>query len=210
MVNAGYVGRDQEEVQRHVIELASKGIPAPKTTPTLYPVITRTLLTDSEIEVYSGETSGEVEYVLLIEKERKIYVGVGSDHTDRHLEETDIPRAKQICPNLISETVWPLEEVKDHWDELEIMSRVTKNGEEILYQKGQLGLILHFEDLMDFVRTKIPGPLDGTVIFSGTLGTLTGGVNHGERFEVELRDPNLGRTLGFGYAIRPLDYMTVE
>jgi hypothetical protein len=210
MVNAGYVGRDQEEVLRHVTELARKGIPAPKTTPTLYPVITRTLVTDSEIEVYSHETSGEVEYVLLVENEDKIYVGLGSDHTDRHLEETDIPRAKQICPNLIGRTVWPLEELEDHWDELEILSRVIKDGEAILYQKGRLGLILRFGDLMDFVLSKIPGPLDGTVIFSGTLGTLTGGIVQGERFEAELVDQKLGRTLRLDYDIKPLDYVTVD
>jgi len=30
MVNAGYVGRNQAEVRRHIEELAEKGIPGPK------------------------------------------------------------------------------------------------------------------------------------------------------------------------------------
>jgi len=38
MVNAGYTGRNQAEVRRHIEELAKKGIPGPPTTPTLYPV----------------------------------------------------------------------------------------------------------------------------------------------------------------------------
>jgi hypothetical protein len=142
MVNAGYVGRNQAEVRRHIDELAEKGIPGPKTTPTLYPVIPRALVTDSEIEVYSGETSGEVEYVLLVENEGKIYVGLGSDHTDRHLEEADIPRSKQICPNVLSRKVWPLKEVADHWDDLVMRSKVVSSGREMLYQEGQLALIL--------------------------------------------------------------------
>lgn len=210
MVNAGYVGRNQAEVRRHIDELAQKGIPGPKTTPVLYPVIPRALVIDSEIEVYSGETSGEVEYVLLVENEVKSYVGLGSDHTDRHLEEIDIPRSKQICPNVLSRKVWPLKEVADHWDDLVMRSKVMSSGREVLYQEGQLALILGPEDLMAFVRSKIPGPLDGTVIYSGTLGMLTGGFVYGERFEAELIDEKLNRRLELAYEIRPLDYLTVD
>lgn len=210
MVNAGYVGRDQNEVRRHIEELAQKGIPGPKTTPTLYPVIPRTLVTGGEIEVYSHETCGEVEYVLLVENERTIYVGVGSDHTDRHLEETDIPRAKQICPNVISQTVWPLTEVEDHWDDLEIQSKAVEDGQEILYQKGRLELILDPNSLLEFVRSKLKAPLDGMVIFSGTLGTLTGGFIYAEQFEAQLVDPKLDRRLELSYSVCPLDYLEVK
>lgn len=210
MVNAGYVGRDQEEVRRHIEELAHKGIPGPKTTPTLYPVIPRALLTEPEIEVYGQETSGEVEYVLLVEDESKIHVGLGSDHTDRHLEEADIPRSKQICPNLLSGKVWPLHEVEGHWDDLIIRSKVIKNGEETLYQEGSLKLILDPRGLLDFVRSKVPGPLKSMVIYSGTLGTLTGGFLFGERFKAELEDLTLNRALELSYEVRPLDYMKVE
>ena len=210
MVNAGYVGRNQEEVRRHIEELAKKGIPGPKSTPTLYPVIPRTLVTEDIIEVYGDKTSGEVEYVLLVQDENTIYVGLGSDHSDRHLEETDIPRCKQICPNVISKTVWPLEEIRDHWDELEIQSTVIKDGRKILYQKGGLKLIFDPESLIQFVRSKIPEPLDGTVIFSGTLGTLPGEFVFGERFLAELADPKLYRSLELAYDVQPLNYMTVE
>lgn len=210
MVNAGYVGRNQAEVRRHIEELAKKGIPGPKTTPTLYPVIPRALLTDAEIEVYSGETSGEVEYVLLVEDERRIYVGLGSDHTDRHLEEADIPRSKQICPNVLSRKVWPLEEVMDHWDDLVMRSRVVSSGQEVLYQEARLALILRPDELMAFVRSKIPGSLNGTVIYSGTVGMLTDGFVHGERFEAELVDEMLNRRLELAYEVRPLDYLAMD
>jgi len=210
MVNAGYVGRNQEEVRRHIEELARKGIPGPKKTPTLYPVIPRTLVTDEAVEVYSHDTCGEVEYVLLIKDEKTVYVGLGSDHTDRHLEETDIPRAKQICPNVVSRRVWLLSEVMPHWDDLEIESRMIKEGKEVLYQKGRLALILDPPSLMEFVRSKIPGPLAGTVIYSGTLGTLTGGFVYGERFMAKLTVPRMGRSLDLQYDVLPLDYLTVE
>ena len=209
MLNAGYVGRDQDEVRRHIDELAKKGIPGPKETPTLYPVVPNTLVTDSQIEVYGDETCGEVEYVLLIENESNIYVGVGSDHTDRHLEETDIPRAKQICPNVVSRSVWPFAEVAGHWDDLVIEASMVKEGEEILYQKGALSLIMEPESLMKFVASKVKFPLEHVVIYSGTLGSLTGGFVFGERFTAKLTDPKLGRSLGLSYEILPMNYVKV-
>jgi hypothetical protein len=210
MINAGYVGRDQVEVRRHIEELAKKGIPVPSKTPTLFPVIARMLVRDPEIEVYSHKTCGEVEYVLLIENAHTIYVGLGSDHTDRHLEETDIPRAKQICPNVISQKVWPLAEVEDHWDDLVIRSKIVCEGQEILYQEGKLELILSFKSLMEFVDSKVEGSLDGAIIFSGTIGTLTGGFLYGDRFMAELTDPKLKRKLELSYNVRPLGYIADE
>ena len=207
MANAGYVGRDQDELRRHIDELAKKGIPGPKTTPTLYPVIPRALVTDSEIDVYGDETCGEVEYVLLIENASTIYVGLGSDHTDRHLEETDIPRAKQICPNVMCKTVWPLSEVEGHWDSLILESWMIKDGEKVLYQQGALELILDPKTLMEFVSSKVKGPLRQFVVFSGTLGTVGGGFVFGNQFIASLKDPVLGRTLDLRYDILPLDYV---
>jgi hypothetical protein len=210
MVNAGYVGRNQDEVQKHIQELAAKGIPGPQTTPTLYPVLCRTLSTESAIEVFGAKTSGEVEYVLLVENEQTIYVGLGSDHTDRHLEEVDIPRSKQICPNLISSTVWALDEIQDHWDELIMRSTVVLDGKEVAYQEGKLELILSPAQLMDFVRSKIPGPLDKTIIYSGTVGMKTDGFVYGQRFQAQLTDPILKRSLELAYDVLPLSYLTLE
>lgn len=209
MVNAGYVGRNQDEVRRHIEELAAKGIPGPKKIPTLYPVITRGLVMEPFVEVYGEETSGEIEYVLLVENEGSVLVGVGSDHTDRHLEETDIPRAKQICPNIMSKHVWLLSDLEDHWDDLIIRSRVISGGEEILYQEGRLAVLMGPKELMAFVKSVI-GPLQNTVIFSGTLGTLTGGFVFGERFLAELIDEKRGRRLSLEYDVRKLDYMKVD
>jgi hypothetical protein len=210
MVNAGYVGKNQEEVRRHIQELAEKGIPGPSSTPILYPVVCTALATDSAIEVYGNKTSGEVEYVLLVVTEGEIYVGLGSDHTDRHLEESDIPRAKQICPNLMSRTVWPLDEVEGHWDDLLLSATAVKNGEEILYQEGRLGLLLNPSELLAFVKTKILGPITNLVIFSGTMGMLTADFVFAEKFCAQLIDETLNRRLETAYDIKPLDYLSVE
>jgi hypothetical protein len=210
MVNAGYVGKNQEEVRRHIEELAAKGIPGPKSIPVLYPVVCSVLSLEQTIEVYGNETSGEVEYVLCIVTEDEVYVGLGSDHTDRHLEETDIPRAKQICPNLMGRTVWPLAEVESHWDDLLMNAHVVKDGKETLYQEGRLGLLLNPAELMSFVKSKIPGPLENLIIYSGTMGMLTGEFVFGEKFSAGLIDEKLNRRIEISYDVIPLDYLTVE
>jgi hypothetical protein len=210
MVNAGYVGKNQDEVRRHIEELAAKGIPGPSSTPTLYPVVLNALTTEDEIQVYGDSSSGEVEYVLLVKDANEVYVGLGSDHTDRFLEEVDIPRAKQICPNIMSRIVWPLAEVAEHWDELFMSSNVTHNGDRIRYQEGRLGLLLNPAELMEFVSGKLGGDLTETVIFSGTLGMLGGEFIYGERFFAELADPRLNRRLEVDYRVARLDYLTVD
>lgn len=210
MVNAGYTGKNQEEVRRHIEELAAKGIAGPPSTPTLYPVVPGALTTGDKIEVYGDKTSGEVEYVLLVKTPAEVYVGLGSDHTDRFLEEVDIPRAKQICPNIMSRVVWPLDEVSGSWDDLMMASSVTSNGETIRYQEGRLGLLLNPAELMDFVAQKLGAQLKDTVIFSGTVGMLGGDFLYGERFLAELVDRDRDRRLDVDYAVQPLDYLTVD
>ena len=38
VVNAGFTGRDQESVNKHIDELKKEGVSAPEHTPTIYPV----------------------------------------------------------------------------------------------------------------------------------------------------------------------------
>ncbi|MDP2969870.1 MAG: DUF2848 family protein, partial [Deltaproteobacteria bacterium] len=64
MVNAGYTGRDQEKVRKHIEELKKEGVPAPDSTPTAYEMISKLVYFDEEIEVIGERTSGEAEYVL--------------------------------------------------------------------------------------------------------------------------------------------------
>ncbi len=210
MINAGYVGRDQDVVRKYVAELQAKGIPAPKSTPALFPVNPRALIINEDIEVYGIQTAGEVEYVLLIEDAQTIYVGMGSDHTDRLLEETDIPRSKQICPNVMCPTVWPLADIEQHWDELTFDSQVIKDGKTVANQDGRLATILDPTALMAFTRTKVGDNLDGTLIFSGTVGTISGQYIYGERFIAGLHDPVLKRSLSVNYGVHPLDYLEAE
>ena len=205
MVNAGYVGRNQDEVLRHIAELAEKGIPAPKTTPILIPVFSNSLTIGAEIEVFGHETSGEVEYVLFVKDEDEIYVGLGSDHTDRRLEEVDIQRSKQICPNVTCKDVWLLSDVAAHWDSLVLRSDSIKDGQKTPYQEGRLGLILNPMDLISLVRSVIKESVKNMIIYSGTIATLSGGFVFGDHFSAELIDETLKRRLNISYRINVLE-----
>src|SRR3954453_17864052 len=81
-VMAGWTGRDPVARDRHIAELEGIGIARPATTPIYYRVAARRLTMADSIEVSGSETSGEVEFVL-IGWQGRIFVGVGSDHTDR-------------------------------------------------------------------------------------------------------------------------------
>ncbi|MBC8441959.1 MAG: DUF2848 family protein [Deltaproteobacteria bacterium] len=207
MVNAGFTGRNQEEVKHHLEELSAKGIDVPDSTPTLYPVIPSALTTETVIEVYGEETSGEIEYVLFVKDDKEIYVGIGSDHTDRKLEELDIPRAKQITPNLISPMVWELSDLLEHWDDLSMECSVKKGADTIFYQKGGLGLLMSPSELMELISQKIKGPLNNIVIFSGTVKMETEDFVFADTFSGLLSDPTLNRSIEFSYAVKPMNYM---
>jgi len=207
MVNAGFVGRDREAVRRHIEELKKEGVPVPEEVPTLYPVASYLITTGDVLEVVDESTSGEAEFVLLLEG-GKIYVGAGSDHTDRDLEASSIIKAKQICPNVISSVVWPYEEVKQVWDALVLRSWVERGGQRILYQQTKLASIMSAEDIISFVRSKVKdGDLDGTVIYSGTISALGGKIICGEGFEVELHNSQTNDSLWCRYKVRLLDYL---
>ncbi|HCY85789.1 MAG TPA: hypothetical protein DHV36_11700 [Desulfobacteraceae bacterium] len=204
MINAGFTGRNQEEVRHHLDELAAKGIEVPGETPVLYPVVPCALTAKDTINVYGTETSGEIEYILFVESREEIFVGIGSDHTDRKLEELDIPRAKQITPNVFAPVVWPLAEVESHWDRLIMGCDVTLDGEQVVYQEGELALLMSPAELMALVKEKVNGSLDGAVIYSGTVKMETEEFVFADRFEGRLEDPVLGRAISFGYDIRPI------
>jgi hypothetical protein len=209
LVNAGYVGRNLAAVQAHIDELRHEGIPPPRSIPAFFMLTGDSLTTADQIEVASGGTSGEVEYVLF-QTEDDVLVGVGSDHTDRVLERTSLSKSKQICKNVVSQRVWRLADLKEAWDDLILESwvRSPETGQEILYQKGLLGTILPPEELIAMVRARIKDQWGaGLVIFSGTIPVVGGKLISSTEFRGELLDPRSSRALSCAYRVVPLDYL---
>jgi hypothetical protein len=199
--NGGWAGRNQADVQKHVDELASHGIPAPTTVPIYFPLSNNMLTTSDAIQVITPETSGEIEYVLFF-TEREVLVGVASDHSDRGFERHGIQLSKQLYPDVMAPEVWPLDEVRDHWDRIELRCWVVADGERRPYQDVTLAELLSADQWLEIVRRE---DLDrpGTAFLSGTPPTLAGLV-YGSRFELELSDPVLGRALRHGYDVEVL------
>ena len=200
LVCAGWVGRDEGELRAHVEELEKIGIAGPGRTPIHMNLSANLVTTSDVVEVISGETSGEVEFVFLKMGDAG-YVGVGSDHTDRGFEKHSIPASKQMYPKVMSPVVWPFEEVKDHWDSLIIRSWMTVGGKKELYQEDALSAILDVAGILDAMPSDDPLPEDGLVLFSGTVASKMGMV-YGERFDFEMEDPILKRKNLHGYAVQ--------
>ncbi len=199
---AGYIGRDQAAVQRHIDELREHGVPAPTRVPILFPATVDRLTTADEIEVLGGATSGEAEFVLIYHH-GQTYVAVGSDHTDRNLEKTSIVFAKQVCPNVLSREVWPYAEARDHWDSLVLRAWAGEGSARRRYQEGALAEMLAPAVLEALVAQRVGGELEGTVLFSGTMAIADGGgFFWGGPFVAELEDPLRGATLRLAYAVR--------
>ena len=201
----GYTGRDQSAVRRHIEELKKEGVEPPPSVPTFYPKPPQGMAFGGDIQVQGQETSGEVEYVLLV-NENGIYVGLGSDHTDRELERIDILKSKQVCPTILSRSLWNYQEIKDHWDRIGIRSWIVKEGKRTLYQDSTLATILPPEELIRLVQQRVKGSLKGIAIFSGTPPLVTGEMVFTDRFECELLDPVFKRKITIGYSIHTLDW----
>jgi hypothetical protein len=193
LVIAGWTGRDEQALRKHIRELEEIGVKPPKSTPIFYRVAASLFCHAEEIQVCGPDTSGEVEFVL-IRTNDDLRVAVGSDHTDRKAETISVTLSKQLCAKPVSRESWAYAEVKPHWEQLVL--RAWADGE--LYQEGPVSAMRTPEDLM------ARHPMQtGSAMFGGTLAAK-GGIRPAARFRMELEDPVLERRLRHEYAIRTL------
>ena len=197
-VIAGWTGRDPVARDKHITELEAIGIARPASTPIYYRVAARRLTTATSIEVSGGDSSGEVEFVLLASG-GKTYVTVGSDHTDRKVETYGVTVSKQMCDKPVAPVVWALDDVIGHWDQIVLRSFATIGGARMLYQEGKLDGMLPVADLVarGFGGSALP---DGCAMFGGTFAAK-GGIRPASRFDFEIEDPVLKRTIRHGYDV---------
>ena len=199
--NGGWAARDQAALRRHVEEMERLGVPGPTTTPIFFPLASTLATTADRVEVLGPETSGEVEYALLVDNGR-ILVTVASDHTDRAFERYDIQASKQLYPDVLASEAWPLDECRPHWDQLVLRCWTTTLGERRMHQEAALAELLSPDTWLDMLeRHRVPR--HGLVFLSGTPASL-GGVVFAERYEIELEDPVLGRSIRHEYAVEVL------
>lgn len=202
LVIAGWTGRNAEAIEEHIKELEEIGVPRPSTVPLFYRAAAKLLTTEDTVEALGGDSSGEVEFILYGTADGMM-VGVASDHTDRKIEAYSVPVSKQLCAKPVSANVWRYADAVDHWDELILRSWAVNGNERRLYQEGSVAAMRTPEDLIGRYlngATELPA---GMAMFCGTLA-VHGGVEASERFEMELEDPVLKRSIKHGYSVKTL------
>ena len=146
-------------------------------------------------------TSGEVEF-LIVKYNDKIYIGIGSDHTDRKLESVSVLKSKQVCPKPASIILWDYEEIKDIWTQLQVVSYQKVDGKEMMYQSGNLSQILPVEKIIAELEERV-GDINNSVVFSGTV-PLVGKFEYGDKFIGKIVDNINNRELVLEYEIEKI------
>ncbi len=201
MYNLGSATRKAETARAHQEEVAKVGIhiaydvPAPR----IYPIATHALTTGATIEAQGDRSSGEVEIVILVADQ--VYVGVGSDQTDRALETVSIPWSKQVTANVLAPVLWPLDDMRERWDDCVLRSWV--DGKK--YQEVSTSAFLHPDDMLKVLRERVAKlPPRDFIVFGGTIVSLDKELGFGKSWTVELDDPKGGRKLRHSYDIHNL------
>ena len=198
LVVAGWTGRNTDALEAHIKELEALGVKRPKSVPIFYRNAVSLLTTADTIQVVGDKSSGEVEFVLYSLADG-LWVGVGSDHTDRKAETINVTLSKQMCGKPVGPALWRYDEVKLHWDKLTLRSFVPGEGGRRLYQEGPVTNMRSPEELIKLYAggDKLA---PGTAMFCGTFA-VHGGISSAGTFDMELDDPVLGRKLTHSYRI---------
>src|SRR5258706_8081528 len=181
LIIAGWTGRDKAAVEHHIAELAAIGVKRPRAIPCFYRLGANLLTLAPELDVVGEHSSGEVEVVLVAAPDT-MYVGGGSDHTDRKVEGHGVTVSKQMCPKPIGRELWRFTEVEKRWDRLVLRSHVTRQGTRLLYHEGAVSGMLAPRDLLARLADSGARLSPGTAMFCGTLA-VQGEIGGGERFE---------------------------
>jgi len=196
LVVAGWTGRNVVALEAHIKELEALGVKRPKSVPIFYRNAVSLLTTALEIQAVGDKSSGEVEFVLY-SLDDGMWVGVGSDHTDRKAETINVTLSKQMCAKPVGATLWRYDEVKPHWDKLVLRSHVSDGGARRLYQEGPVTNMRSPEELIKLYTGGDRLPV-GTAMFCGTFA-VHGGFSYGGTFDMELEDTALNRKLTHSY-----------
>jgi hypothetical protein len=195
-VVAGYTGRDAAAVQHHIDELAAIGVAPPPAVPMFYPVESVTVSSAAELAVAGDKTSGEIE-PLYIRHGGRYYLGIASDHTDRHVETIDIGDSKRACPKPVAGTVVAVPEL-DGLSLDECRARTWVDGR--LYQDGTLDNLRTPSNVVELLLKRNGIGDKDFVCLGGTLPVIGGEFIYGREWRIELTFPD-GNTIDHTYMI---------
>jgi len=166
----------------------------------LYPLMPTLITNAGDISVIGPHTTPEVEVVFL-HTDGVDYITVGSDHTDRRIEAASSLQGKNSCPKIVGASAWPLDLVRDHWDQLELRATC---GASVL-QEGSVARLLRYQDLLAFVAEQDGIESEGRVVFGGTVPILATPPPGKQAIELCLHDPVTGNSLLHCYTVHVRD-----
>jgi len=201
LVIAGWTGRDTRAVHEHIEELARLGVPRPVRTPMFYEIAAARLTTGADLQVVGQSSTGEVECVY-VQLEDGLWIGVGSDHTDRKLETVGVALSKQVCGKPVGAQFWRFEDIRDQLDDLLLRSWATIDGRRQLYQEGAVATMRRPEELIG-IWSEGRGLTPGTAMFGGTLAVRRE-IAFATRFEMELYDASRQLKIAHEYQVTAL------
>ncbi|WP_432891742.1 DUF2848 family protein [Kribbella sp. CA-245084] len=201
-LNAGYAGRDADQVRRHVDELAEHGVPAPNRIPTLYPLSSSLVSRPAAVQVAHGKTSGEAEWALIVGADLDdLLLTVACDHTDRALEAHGVAWSKQSAPDVVGDVAWPLQAIEHELDQFTLKAWVRHGDTDTLIQDGTLEQLLPPSYWIKELGERL---VPGTVLLGGTIPMVAGVDQFGEGWRVEMTDPR-GVTSRIAYQVELLE-----
>ncbi|MEO5758370.1 MAG: DUF2848 family protein [Mesorhizobium sp.] len=194
---AGYSGRSEIDVDKHLAEMRALGVAVPQKVPVFHPAMTCLLTQGDRVEAIGPDTRPEVEFVLFA-CEGTDYVTVGNDQfdlaTERHYS---AQKSKSLCQKVVASTAWALSDVHGHWDQLLLELR---SGDRLL-QAGTVDSILTPASLVERARRQQAFDRDHGMLFSGTVPMLAPVEPDMLDFSIALRDPVLGRVIGCDFQV---------
>ncbi len=203
LIIAGWTGRDTDAMEKHIKELEELGVARPASTPIFYRASVNRLTTASAIQASGTASSGEIEFALLRTGGR-IWVGAGSDHTDREVETYGVTVSKQMCDKPVASVFWAWDDVAGHWDDLALESSIVTAGKREVYQQGTVAAMRPATELIEMFEKETGSSFqDGDLMLGGTLAAM-GGIRPADRFEFRLHDPERNREIAHAYDIEPM------
>src|SRR5258708_30905595 len=135
--------------------------------------------TATEIDVVGTQTSDEVETVIF--SSGGLWIGLGSDHTDRAAEAYSVALSKQLCRKVVARELWPFAEVAPHWDRLALRAHVVTAGKRRVFPEGNAATLRGPPALLGRYAGRTPSLPEGTGLFCRSH-TATGRLAPGHRF----------------------------
>lgn len=190
-VEASSAVAHQKEVADVGVQIAFD-IPAPR----VYPMSPSSVTTDTMIGAHHDRTSGEAEIVLLVDDD-ELFVGIGSDHTDRELERLSIIWSKQYSPSVLGRRVWRWRDLERHWDDLVVESAVDGAP----YQSSKASVFLRPSTILERLSERVVQLPSSYMVYCGTYTSIENTIRFGRRWSATLRNTSDGGQLTVTYRV---------